>query len=77
MRKQRLQRSLSQGKDAAHLSVPHIVDLPIGLCRNGTSSATNRSPRGSIQTPRPGRIENTPPMISSSPTGSRIHRECG
>jgi hypothetical protein len=77
LRQLRLHHCLSRGRVAAHLSTPQIVERPIGLRRNGTSRASKRRPSGSIQIPRPGRIEKKPPKISSSPRGRRIQCECG
>ena len=77
LRKPGLHHCQSRVRDADHLAATQIVECPIGLRRNGTSRAIKRRPRGSIQVPRPGRIEKTPPRISSSPRGRRTQRECG
>ena len=54
---------------------PSIRD--IGLCRNGTSCATKRSPSGSIQSPNTGKKLKKPPTINKMASGMRANREEG
>lgn len=52
-----------------------ISSAEIGPRSGGRSTASNSNPRGSIQTPRNGRNENTPPKMQISAKGKRTGRQ--
>jgi hypothetical protein len=73
----RHQGGLIRRRSDAHCRTHQSVNRPTGSRRIGTSYAMSRSPRGSIQIPRNGRIEKMPPRTSRTPAGMRIQRASG
>jgi hypothetical protein len=71
------QWGLIRRRSDAHFRMHQSVERPTGSRRIGTSYAMSRSPRGSIQIPRSGRIEKMPPRTSRRPAGMRIQRASG
>jgi hypothetical protein len=62
---------LIRRRKPVHFSALQIVNRATGFWRNGTSDASSNRTSGSIQIPRPGRIEKMPPRMRSRPTGMR------
>ena len=71
------QGGLIRRRSDAQFRMHQSVNRPTGSRRTGTSYAMSRSPRGSIQMPRNGRIEKMPPRTSRTPAGTRIQRASG